>query len=226
MSIYLIASGSHAELTKDPDGAYSQLIRLQEIKRSEKNVDNRDKSGSIGHSGRHSSKRSSFLRSISQESLGVGNSGRHSFSASFRVPTSVGFIEAATGEGPQDPPPTAPSPPEVPLYRLASLNKPEIPVLLMGTVAAVLTGVILPVFSILLTKMISIFYEPHHELRKDSKVWAIVFVGLGAVSLLVYPGRFYFFGVAGSKLIQRIRKMCFEKVVHMEVSWFFSCFRS
>ncbi|RZB55138.1 ABC transporter B family member 11, partial [Glycine soja] len=216
----IVESGSHAELTKDPDGAYSQLIRLQEIKRSEKNVDNRDKSGSIGHSGRHSSKRSSFLRSISQESLGVGNSGRHSFSASFRVPTSVGFIEAATGEGPQDPPPTAPSPPEVPLYRLASLNKPEIPVLLMGTVAAVLTGVILPVFSILLTKMISIFYEPHHELRKDSKVWAIVFVGLGAVSLLVYPGRFYFFGVAGSKLIQRIRKMCFEKVVHMEVSWF------
>ncbi|KAG5096686.1 hypothetical protein JHK82_046540 [Glycine max] len=216
----IVERGSHAELTKDPDGAYSQLIRLQEIKRSEKNVDNRDKSGSIGHSGRHSSKRSSFLRSISQESLGVGNSGRHSFSASFRVPTSVGFIEAATGEGPQDPPPTAPSPPEVPLYRLASLNKPEIPVLLMGTVAAVLTGVILPVFSILLTKMISIFYEPHHELRKDSKVWAIVFVGLGAVSLLVYPGRFYFFGVAGSKLIQRIRKMCFEKVVHMEVSWF------
>ncbi|KAL5182705.1 ABC transporter B family member 11 [Glycine soja] len=216
----IVERGSHAELTKDPDGAYSQLIRLQEIKRSEKNVDNRDKSGSIGHSGRHSSKRSSFLRSISQESLGVGNSGRHSFSASFRVPTSVGFIEAATGEGPQDPPPTAPSPPEVPLYRLASLNKPEIPVLVMGTVAAVLTGVILPVFSILLTKMISIFYEPHHELRKDSKVWAIVFVGLGAVSLLVYPGRFYFFGVAGSKLIQRIRKMCFEKVVHMEVSWF------
>ena len=135
------------------------------------------------------------------------------------MPTSVGFIEPA-GEGPQDPPSTAPSPPEVPLYRLAYLNKPEIPVLLMGTVAAVLTGVILPVFSILLTKMISIFYEPHHELRKDSKVWAIVFVGLGAVSLLVYPGRFYFFGVAGGKLIQRIRKMCFEKVVHMEVSWF------
>ncbi|KAL5149236.1 ABC transporter B family member 11 [Glycine soja] len=214
----IVERGSHVELTKDPDGAYSQLIRLQEIKRLEKNVDVREPE-SIVHSGRHSSKRSSFLRSISQESLGVGNSGRHSFSASFGVPTSVGFIEPA-GEGPQDPPSTAPSPPEVPLYRLAYLNKPEILVLLMGTVSAVITGVILPVFGLLLSKMISIFYEPAHELRKDSKVWAIVFVGLGAVSFLVYPGRFYFFGVAGGKLIQRIRKMCFEKVVHMEVSWF------
>ncbi|TKY54330.1 ABC transporter B family member 11 [Spatholobus suberectus] len=215
----IVERGSHDDLTKDRDGAYSQLIRLQEIKRSEKNVEDRDKAESIVHSGRHSSQRSSFLRSISQESLGVGNSGRHSFSASFGVPTSVGFIEPAGG-GPQDPPSTAPSPPEVPLYRLAYLNKPEIPVLLMGTIAAVISGVILPVFGLLLSKMISIFYEPAHELRKDSKVWALVFVALGVVSLLVYPARFYLFGVAGGKLIKRIREMCFEKVVHMEVSWF------
>ncbi|KAK7388084.1 hypothetical protein VNO78_22889 [Psophocarpus tetragonolobus] len=215
----IVERGSHAELTKDSEGAYSQLIRLQEIKRSEQNIDDKDKVDSIVLSGRHSSKRS-FLRSISQESLGVGNSGRHSFSASFGVPTSVGIIESA-GEGPQDPPTTASSPPDVPLSRLASLNKPEIPVLLLGTVAAVITGVILPVFGLLLSKMISIFYEQDHdELRKDSKVWALIFVALGVVCLLVYPARFYLFGVAGGKLIQRIREMCFEKVVHMEVSWF------
>jgi len=152
--------------------------------------------------------------------MGVGNSGRHSFSASFGVPTSAGFIEPV-GEGSQDHPTTSPSPPEVPFRRLAYLNKPEIPVLLMGTVAAVVAGAILPVFGLLLSKMISIFYETDHdELRKDSKTWALVFVGFGVVSLLVYPARFYLFGVAGGKLIQRIRKACFEKVVHMEVSWF------
>ncbi|RDX91485.1 ABC transporter B family member 11, partial [Mucuna pruriens] len=215
----IVERGSHAELTKDPDGAYSQLIRLQEIRRSDKNVDDRDKLESIVHSGRHSSQRSSFIRSISQESLGVGNSGRHSFSASFGVPTAIGFTEP-TGGGPQEPPSAAPSPPEVPLSRLVYLNKPEITVILMGTAAAVIAGAILPVFGLLLSKMISIFYEPAHELRKDSKVWALVFVGFAVLSLLAYPGRFYFFGVAGSKLIKRIRKMCFKKVVHMEVSWF------
>ncbi|KAK7363396.1 hypothetical protein VNO77_05538 [Canavalia gladiata] len=214
----LVEKGSHAELTKDPDGAYSQLIRLQETNRSEQNAAN-DAVGSIVHSGRNSSQRSSFLRSISQESFGVGNSGHHSFSASFAVPTTVGIIESAGG-GAEDPPSTVPSQPEVPFYRLANLNKPEIPVLLMGIIAAVIAGVLLPAYGLLLSKMISIFYEPADELRKDSKVWALVFVALGVVSLLAYPARFYFFGVAGGKLIQRIRQMCFEKVVHMEVSWF------
>ncbi|XP_014510009.1 ABC transporter B family member 11 [Vigna radiata var. radiata] len=214
----IVERGSHDELTKDPEGAYSQLIRLQEIKKSEQNAEDREKQESISQSGRHSSKRSSLLRSISLESTGVGNSGRRSLSASFGVPTSAGFIESVD-EGSQDHPTTS-SPPEVPLRRLGSLNKPEFPVLLMGTVAAVIAGAILPVFGLLLSKMIDIFYEPHDELRKDSKVWSLVFVAVGVVSLLVYPARFYLFGVAGGKLIQRIRKACFEKVVHMEVSWF------
>ncbi|XP_061354694.1 ABC transporter B family member 11-like isoform X1 [Gastrolobium bilobum] len=208
----IVERGSHAELTKDPDGAYSQLIRLQEIKGSEKNVANdKDKPES----------RHSFLRSLSQGSSGVGNSGHHSFSASFGVPTSVGLLEPAGG-GLKAPPSTdsLPPPPEVPLSRLAYLNKPEIPVLLIGTIAAVIDGVIMPTFGLLLSKMITIFYEPADKLRKDSKVWSLVFVALGVVSLLIFPCRFYFFGVAGGKLIKRIRKMCFEKVVHMEVSWF------
>jgi len=43
---------------------------------------------------------------------------------------------------------------------------------------------------------------------------------LGLASFVVYPSQTYLFSVAGCKLIQRIRSMCFEKVVHMEVGWF------
>jgi ATP-binding cassette subfamily B (MDR/TAP) protein 1 len=35
-----------------------------------------------------------------------------------------------------------------------------------------------------------------------------------------WSDRSYYFGVAGCKLIERIRAMCFEKVVRMEVGWF------
>ncbi|KAJ1418721.1 P-loop containing nucleoside triphosphate hydrolase [Sesbania bispinosa] len=220
----IVEKGSHAELTKDPDGAYSQLIRLQEMKGSEQNVANdTDKPESIIHSGRQSSQRSFSLRSISRGSSGVGNSSRHSFSASYVVPTTGGEVEA--------PPSTIPSPPpEVSLYRLASLNKPEILVLLMGTIAAVLHGVITPIFGLLLSKMISIFYEPAHELRHDSKVWAIVFVALGVAALLIIPCRFYFFGVAGASiralvgdalglLVQNIATAIAGLVIAFEASW-------
>lgn len=216
--IFVNSLGSHDELTKDPNGAYSQLIRLQEMKGSEQNDENdTNKSNSRVHSGRQLSQRSFSLRSISQGSS--GNSGRHSFSASYVEPTKDGFSETADG-GPQASPSTVSSPPEVSLYRLAYFNRPEIPVLLMGTIAAVLHGVIMPTFGLLLSKMINIFYKPADELRKDSKFWAIVFAAVGVATLLIIPCRFYFFGVAGGKLIQRIRKMCFEKVVNMEVSWF------
>ncbi|KAL9325737.1 hypothetical protein ACSQ67_006382 [Phaseolus vulgaris] len=217
----IVERGSHTELTKDPNGAYSQLIRLQEIKGSEQNGENdRDKLESIVHSvhsGRQSSQRS-FLGSISQRSSGLESNGHNSFSASHGVPVSVGFLEPARGE-PQTPPPST-SPPEVPLSRLVYLNKPEILVLLAGTLAAVVSGLLLPISALFVSKMISIFYEPHDELRKDSKRWALLFVALGVVSFITAPCRFYLFGVAGGKLIKRIRKMCFEKVVHMEVSWF------
>lgn len=171
-------------------------------------------------SGRQSSQRLSFLKSISRESSGIGNSSRHSFSVPYGMPPTIGLLETA-GAGTEAPPSEAsPRPPEVPLYRLAYLNKPEIPVLLIGTLAAVANGAIFPIFGFMLSKMINIFYEPPDELHKDSRFWALIFVSLGVASFLIFPSKFYFFAVAGGKLIKRIRLMCFEKVVYMEVSWF------
>ena len=109
--------------------------------------------------------------------------------------------------------------PNVPLSRVAYLNKPEIPVLIIGAVAAILNGLIFPIFGLLFSGVIKIFFEPN-GLKKDSKFWAIMFMLLGLASFLMSPARSYFFAVAGCKLIRRIRVMCFEKVVNMEVSWF------
>lgn len=92
----------------------------------------------------------------------------------------------------------------MPLHRLAYLNKPETPVLLVGTIAAVINGVLLPIVAVFVSKMISIFYEPVDELHKDSKLWALLFVALGVASFVMPPIRFYLFGVAGGKLIKRI----------------------
>ncbi|KAJ0921829.1 putative ABC-type xenobiotic transporter [Helianthus annuus] len=108
----------------------------------------------------------------------------------------------------------------VSLVRLASLNKPEIPEILLGSIAAVVNGAILPIYGYLLSTVIKSFFEPAHELRKDSKFWALMVFVLGLASLLATPFRTYFFGVAGCKLIRRIRLKCFEKVVQMEISWF------
>ncbi|KAL2510440.1 ABC transporter B family member 4 [Abeliophyllum distichum] len=199
----VVEKGTHFELLQDPEGAYSQLIRLQEAnKDDEQLVDDKDKS-SMEFS-KQLTRRTSFQHSVSRGSGSswLRNSSRHSMSVSIDLPI------------------TSNKPPEVPIRRLAHLNKPELPVLVAGILSAIVNGAIVPLFGILLSIVIKTFYEPPHKLREDSKFWALMFVVLGAVSLLAYPARTYFFGVAGCKLIRRIRLMCFEKVVNMEVGWF------
>ena len=165
-------------------------------------------------------KHSSF-KSISRQSSEIGNSSRrsHSFSISHGAPTVTGIHEIEHGE-PNIPAVSSEVHPEVSLKRLAYLNKTEIPVLLLGTVAAAMCGVVFPIFGVLISSIIKSFFEPPHQLRKDSKLWALVFVGIGGVALLAHPMRAYFFSVAGCKLIRRVRSMCFEKVVYMEANWF------
>ncbi|XP_065863986.1 ABC transporter B family member 4-like isoform X2 [Euphorbia lathyris] len=200
----IVEKGSHTELTKNPDGAYCQLIKMQENNRVSRN--NPDGPEIIVDSGRHSSQRFSFLRSLSHGSSGTGNSSRRSFS----LPEKVNIVSASS----------PPSHKKFPLQRLAYLNKPEIPVLILGCLASAANGVVLPFFGVLVSTMIKTFFEPAHKLRSDSRVYALLFLGLASLSLLAYPLRSYFFAVAGCTLIKRIRSMCFEKLVYMDVSWF------
>ncbi|KAL5700605.1 ABC-type xenobiotic transporter [Ranunculus cassubicifolius] len=206
----IVEKGSHSELLQIANGAYSELVHLQEI--------NRD----VEHNGdprRMSSKHLSIGRSISRCSSGLGTSSHHSFSASFGLP--AGIIQ---GNVPADVELTSQEPTghtqKVPFRRLATLNKPEIPVLLLGVLAAIVNGLVYPVFGLIFSNVIKMFYEKEDELRKDSKFWAYMFVAIGVVSLVAQTATTYLFAVAGCKLIQRIRSMCFEKVVHMEINWF------
>ncbi|KAG5044166.1 hypothetical protein AAZX31_03G204200 [Glycine max] len=208
----MVEKGTHVELTKDPEGAYSQLIHLQEgNKESEETRDNQNKRELSSESFTKLSQRRSLRRSGSS----MGNSSRHSFSVSFGLPIGVNIPDPELEYSqPQE------KSPEVPLRRLASLNKPEIPVLLIGCVAAIANGTIFPIFGVLLSSVIKTFFKPFPEMKKDSKFWALMFVTLGFGSLLAIPARSYFFAMAGSKLIRRIRLICFEKVINMEVGWF------
>ncbi|CAK7350307.1 unnamed protein product, partial [Dovyalis caffra] len=212
---------SHDELIKDPEGAYSQLIRLQEgAKESEVSQDidadmsesasDRDKSISSSRSQKHSIQRSisrgssGSRRSFSLNTIGFGMPG----------PTNVHDDDTNQNIG------TKEKPKQVSMKRLAYLNRPELPVLFLGTIAAAIHGVIFPVFGLLLSKAINMFYEPPNEIRKHSKFWAALYLGLGLITYAALPLQYYLFGIAGGKLIERIRSRTFERVVHQDISWF------
>ncbi|KAL1552967.1 ABC transporter B member 11 [Salvia divinorum] len=188
----VVEKGTHSELIQNPHGAYTQLTQLQELEIRNPGADTDETSG----------------RHRISSSPETGNIARHPFN------TEAERTEAAPQTTPNS------TKPNFSLYRLALLNKPELPALILGSSAAVANGIILPLFGLLFSGAIKSFYDPPHQLRRESRFWAGMFVALGAASLLATPAKTYFFAVAGCRLIKRLRLMCFDKVAHMEISWF------
>ncbi|KAL5700606.1 ABC-type xenobiotic transporter [Ranunculus cassubicifolius] len=160
----------------------------------------------------------SFGRSISHSSSRVGDSSRHSFSVSSGLPAG-GLTQENVYSDPESNL-SKEQTKNTPLLRLAYLNMPEIPVLLLGGIAAIVNGFIYPLFSLLFSFVVKTFFEPENNLRKDIRFWAVIYVVVAVVALVALSASTYFFAVAGCRLIRRIRIMCFKKVVHMEINLF------
>lgn len=197
-------TGVHDKLIKDPDGAYSKLIRLQQAHAKERHeVPNIDVSGSSIYKSRSLS----LEKSIDRDS--PRNKGHHSSTKS------TGLSEELNKESGD-----SKAPKKAPIGRLFKLNKPEAPVLLLAAIAAFVHGLMFPSFSIMMSGGIRSFYYPPHQLRKDSRFWALMCLLFAVIALISIQLEYFLFGVAGGKLIQRVRSLSFQSIVHQEVAWF------
>ncbi|KAK1616708.1 hypothetical protein QYE76_022225 [Lolium multiflorum] len=207
----LVEQGPHAELIKDSNGAYSQLLRLQEVNTDRKGSHGDDSNrlqsapDTANSASQHSSINPSLERSMSRYSA-QGGSRRNSqtFSLNEHVTERVDDVKLEKNV----------------IRRLLYFHKPEIPILLLGCTAAAANGAILPVFGMLLSSAINTFYEPPQKLRKDSAFWAEIYVMLGVISIIIIPMQYSLFNMAGGKLIERIRAVSFTRVVYQEIGWF------
>ncbi|XP_057764050.1 ABC transporter B family member 9-like [Salvia miltiorrhiza] len=209
----LVEQGTHDELMKDPEGAYTQLVRMQERAKATETSSSQEESPQVLERSLRRSEKSlsgSDSQRLSMRKSISNYSSRHSFSL-YSVPTFDVEEPDANKLRKRK---------KVSIRRLAALNKPEAPYLVLGCVGAGVQGLVFLMFGLLLSTAIRIFFEPPNQLSKDSKFWALMMVVLGLSTLLALPVQNYFFGVAGGKLIQRICSMSFKKVVHQEISWF------
>ena len=218
-------TGTHDELISDPEGAYSQLVHLQQGANETKDVhgSNMDKNDTMCDQEQTMTKPSS-LRLLMRRSIsrGSSSSSRLSFSFSNGIPgpISIHETEERGEEISTENKGKSQEGQEVSIMRLFSLNKPESIVLLLGAIAAAIHGVIFPVVGLILSSAINMFYETPSKLQNDSRLWALLYLGIGIISLLIVPVQNFLFSVAGGKLVQRIRSLTFEKIVHQEISWF------
>ncbi|XP_073366992.1 ABC transporter B family member 4 isoform X2 [Aegilops tauschii subsp. strangulata] len=216
----IVEQGSHVQLVNKPEGAYSQLIHLQETLQVAEapNVDPdaimENSFGSRSFTRKPRSQGSSFRRSNSKGSS-FGHSGTHPYPAPCDPMefNNDQDLEESTDKISSDRK-------KAPIGRLFYLNKPEALVLALGSIAAAMHGAILPVYGILISSAIKTFYEPPAELLKDSRFWASMFAMLGACALVLIPIEYFLFGLAGGKLVERIRSLTFRSVMHQDINWF------
>jgi ATP-binding cassette subfamily B (MDR/TAP) protein 1 len=271
MWCYFFSVGAHNELLSNPEGAYSQLIRLQQIHKDQQpdkddshiataenddqvseskyldaQMDSLNASVAISRSG--SARTSSGRKSASARHSMSGFRARISFTlndnksskSSYKstgssqvdpsedLESTTAAAHIAQGKNSVNEKVTAattlniiPAAAETSLFRLAALNKPELPYFLIGTLAAAASGLAFPIFGLLLSNVINAFFIPNpHQLRREANKWALAYVLMAVGIFIVAPIQFFSFGVIGNKLIRRIRCMVFEHIVRQEVSWF------
>ncbi|CAM6050786.1 unnamed protein product [Sphagnum compactum] len=187
----IVETGTHTELLRNPDGAYSQLVRLQQIEKQQPEEYRR----SMGEDNQ-------FPESVDQ--INSNTSDIITRSVSGRI--SSGRKSATT---------------ETSLFRLVALNKPELPFFILGSLAAAGTGLAFPLSGLLISNFISAFFLPNvHQLRHEADKWALVY-GLLAIGLfIIIPIQYSSFGLIGQRLIRRVRRIVFERIVRQEVAWF------
>ncbi|PNT70778.1 hypothetical protein BRADI_2g17720v3 [Brachypodium distachyon] len=209
----IVEQGHHDKLVKDPSGVYTQLIRLQEA--HQETVYQLD----AGLSGPLTKRSQSLKQSISRSSA---DSALHASNLPVTLPGPIGLLEHDGADDEKHSKTTDGNvSKKAPMVRLISLNKPEMAVLLFGSLAAAIDGAVYPMIGVVMASAANTFYEvPADKRQKDSTYWGLLCVGVGAIGLISKLANSLLFAIAGGKLIERIRALTFQSIVYQEAAWF------
>ncbi|CAL9248274.1 unnamed protein product [Arabidopsis halleri] len=193
---HIVETGSHEELLERIDGHYSSLVRLQQMKNEESdvNINASVKKGKV---------------------LSLSNDFKYSQHNSLSS-TSSSIVTNLSHSIPNDNKPLVPS-----FKRLMAMNRPEWKHALCGCLSAALFGIIQPISAYSAGSVISVFFlMSHDEIKEKTRIYVLLFVGLAIFSFLVNISQHYSFAYMGEYLTKRIREQMLSKILTFEVNWF------
>ncbi|KAG7013967.1 ABC transporter B family member 12, partial [Cucurbita argyrosperma subsp. argyrosperma] len=107
------------------------------------------------------------------------------------------------------------------IAEILKLQKPEIPILILGFLMGLGAGAILSIFPFVLGEALQVYFDSETS-RMKAKVGhlCIVLVGLGIGCIVFMTGQQGFCGWAGTKLTVRVRDLLFRSILKQEPGWF------
>ncbi|XP_074620270.1 ATP-dependent translocase ABCB1-like [Acropora palmata] len=108
-----------------------------------------------------------------------------------------------------------------PFLRTLKLNKPELPYLVSGSIAATINGLFPFAFAMVLSEILSVFsLNDNEKMKKESEFWSLMFLAIGAASFLAQLMQGAMFAKSGELLTARLRRMTFAAMLKQEMAYF------
>ena len=99
---------------------------------------------------------------------------------------------------------------KVSMKRVLMMNKPEFKYMTIGCLASIILGVINPIFAIIFSEMVALYYQPEDEIRDEARWWSLSFVGVGLAFLFFGTVQSGMFAIAAENLTMRLRARSFK----------------
>ncbi|CAI5484462.1 unnamed protein product [Closterium sp. Yama58-4] len=105
-------------------------------------------------------------------------------------------------------------------WRLFKLTLTDWPHTALAVVAAAIAGALNAAFGLFLTIMVTAYYKPVDQMQSQVNTWAVIFLCMGVLTLLVYTLQHYNFAVVSERLTARVRDLMLASILRNEVAWF------
>ncbi|CAK4447983.1 unnamed protein product [Aphanomyces euteiches] len=191
----VVEQGSHDELMELQHGEYRMLVEAQS---------------------RKSPKKAASLQSPPRTTLAVSATTGASMS------THV-VVEKEKAVPPPPPPPSAKARIVVPYRRIWALSQAEWKYLVLGMFGAVVTGATFPLWGVLLSQCIALFFNfrlSENDMKTQGLTWAGYFLVLGVAYCIGNVAQNYGFSVVSERLTARLRAMGFQAMLMQEIGWY------
>ncbi|KAK5862309.1 hypothetical protein PBY51_017719 [Eleginops maclovinus] len=203
----VVEMGSHSKLMEEK-GVYHTLVTMQTFQKEEETVE--------AQSEPSADEKSPFVHSNSRCSLKKRKTTRGS---SFAV--SEGDKEEKEKLDEEKEEMKDEDIPPVSFFKIFRLNIPEWPYILVGTICAIINGVMQPLFAVIFSNIITVFAHPDQDIvRKRATLFSLMFVVIGAVSFVATFFQGFCFGKSGELLTLKLRLGAFKAMMRQDLGWF------
>lgn len=100
------------------------------------------------------------------------------------------------------------------------LLKPEMNWIIMGIIASILSGAMLPTFALFYAQIFDTFTKSGQELIESGTFWALMFVVLAVLMFITMFFRIVIMSFAIEQTMARVRAECFTNILRQHVGWF------